>query len=179
MPAASVEEIRSQMARIRMRAHRKAEKLGEDTRHFLDWKHYVRLFPWAAVGLAAAVGYWIVPKRSSRRFPESQLADSRLLEALGKKNSVVVAPVPVAAATMQRSGLLGQLGSALKSALFKAGMAYASQYLAQAIAAGTSQRPVPPMGAAPPSTPQRRTPHGTFGTGDEPRPHASAAPRTW
>lgn len=172
MPASSVEDIRSQMARIRMRAHRKAEKLGEETRHFLDWKHYVRLFPWAAVGLAAVVGYWIVPKRN-----RTATADAKLLQELAKKNSVVVAPVPMAAAAVRKPGFLDELGSTVRIAFLKAGLAYAGRYLAQAIAAGTAQTSAPSVGTASSTTTQRRTPYGAFGTGDEARSHEPAAPR--
>ena len=48
----SIDLIRQRMARIRMRAQFKAERLGDETRQFLDWKHYIRLFPWSSPGLA-------------------------------------------------------------------------------------------------------------------------------
>lgn len=141
------------MARIRTRAHRKAERLSEETKHFLDWKHYVRLFPWATVGLAAAVGFWLVPKKS-------RSIEQKLLDELANRKPVVV---PVPASVVKKSGFLSELGGYVRSALLKAGMAYATQYLAQSIAAGTASARAPQSPT--PIPPNLRTPYGTARAG--------------
>jgi hypothetical protein len=63
MATPDVDTIRARMARIRSRAQGKAVRLSRETKQFLDWKHYVRLFPWGVVGAAAIAGYLLVPAR--------------------------------------------------------------------------------------------------------------------
>jgi len=34
-------------------------------RSMVDWKHYVKTYPWVCMGTAAALGFLVVPKRST------------------------------------------------------------------------------------------------------------------
>jgi hypothetical protein len=110
------------MARIRLRAQGKAVRLTLETRQFLDWKHYVKLFPWGAVAVAAAVGYFVVPRRLNVTRPEP-----RDLAELARHNRIVIAPQPQV--QPQRAGLIAAAAGLIGNLLLRAGMAYATQHL--------------------------------------------------
>jgi len=58
-------DLQSEMRRVRGELGRDVEELIESTRDVMNWHYYVRRYPWAAMGAAALLGYFLVPK--SRR----------------------------------------------------------------------------------------------------------------
>ncbi len=58
-----IDDIRRRMAKIRRELHEDVRDVVESAEAVTDWKHYIRDYPWASVGLAAAVGFFLVPKR--------------------------------------------------------------------------------------------------------------------
>jgi hypothetical protein len=40
------------------------EDVSASARSMVDWKHYVKTYPWLCMGTAAALGFLFVPKRS-------------------------------------------------------------------------------------------------------------------
>lgn len=58
-----IEEIRRHMAQIRRELHEDVQDVVAGAEAVADWRRYLRMYPWAAVGLAFAAGYLIVPKR--------------------------------------------------------------------------------------------------------------------
>jgi hypothetical protein len=128
MTDAAVETIREQMAFIRVRAHRQADKLGEETRQFLDWKHYVRLFPWGALAAAAAIGYFVVPRRIRVTRP-----DAETLAQLAREQRLVIAPAETA--PQRKPGMIESAFNLLGNTLLRAGIAYAGQQVGKILAA--------------------------------------------
>jgi len=51
------------MAQIRRELHEDVQEVVAGAEAVADWRRYIRMYPWVAVGLAAATGYLIVPKR--------------------------------------------------------------------------------------------------------------------
>lgn len=125
-----VDDIRVRMARIRTRAERKATRLGEETRQFLDWKHYVRLFPWAALGAAALAGYWIVPRRKVTS--EASAADAKALVDLARQGQIVVK------SANPRPSMIGRLVSLAGPFVMRAAMNYASQQVGRILSTSTA-----------------------------------------
>jgi len=60
---AEIDDIRRRMAQIRRELHEDVEEVVAGAEAVADWRRYVRMYPWAAVGIAATLGYLIVPKR--------------------------------------------------------------------------------------------------------------------
>jgi hypothetical protein len=58
-----IDDIRRKMAKIRRELHEDVRNVVETAEAASDWRHYIRVYPWASIGLAVAVGYLIVPKR--------------------------------------------------------------------------------------------------------------------
>lgn len=131
MPAYSADELREQMARIRTRARRKASRLGEESRQFLDWKHYVRLFPWGSLAVAAAVGFLVVPRRARVVRPDPQE-----LAELVRKNQIAISPPPA----KRRPGILESLVSTAGSMLVRAAVGYFSQHAARMMQSAMSMQ---------------------------------------
>lgn len=133
----SIDLIRQRMARIRMRAQGKADRLGEETRQFLSWKHYVKLFPWSTVAAAVVVGYYIVPRRGSLSRPTA----NALLDMAKQNQQAVQAANPPA--TQRTQGMFDGLVSLAGNALLKAGLTFATQYATKMVTESLTGQPSP------------------------------------
>lgn len=59
------ETLRLRMREIRDELQSDVDGVVDRAGELADWRYYVRKHPWASVAVAAAVGYWLVPKGSS------------------------------------------------------------------------------------------------------------------
>ncbi len=57
--------VRARMQGIRRDIDQDLEDVSVSARSMVDWKHYVKAYPWVCLGAAAALGFLIVPKRSA------------------------------------------------------------------------------------------------------------------
>jgi hypothetical protein len=55
--------VRARMQGIRCDIDQGLEDVSASARSMVDWKHYVKAYPWVCLGTAAALGFLIVPKR--------------------------------------------------------------------------------------------------------------------
>ena len=97
-----------------------------------DWTFYVRRFPWAAVGVAAAAGFLLVPRKKT-----SVTATPEQLAALASSKEFVNA------ATQQLKppeSLLKGLAATLAAMAAKAAMSYVTAQI-RAKAAGQHREP--------------------------------------
>src|SRR3972149_4404967 len=68
-------DVVERMAALRRELDNDVEHVAESARAMTDWTYYVRRFPWAAVGVAAVVGYPLLPRQQTTRTPTAaQLA---------------------------------------------------------------------------------------------------------
>lgn len=58
-----IDEIRQEMARLRLGLHQDASSVVGEATHAFDWKARLTQYPWVTVGLAIVVGYLVVPKK--------------------------------------------------------------------------------------------------------------------
>ena len=56
--------VRARMQGIRCDIDQGLEDVSAGARNMVDWKHYVKTYPWVCLGTAAVLGFLIVPKRS-------------------------------------------------------------------------------------------------------------------
>jgi len=73
------DEIRRRMAQIRRDLHEDVREVVAGAEAATDWRRYIRAYPWAAVGTAAAVGFLAVPK-VSRSAPRDTARQSDVAE---------------------------------------------------------------------------------------------------
>ena len=57
--------VRARMQGIRCDIDQDLEDMSASAHSLIDWKHYVEAYPWVCLGTAAALGFLIVPKRST------------------------------------------------------------------------------------------------------------------
>ena len=57
--------VRARMQGMRCDIDQDLEDVSASARSMVDWKHYVKTYPWVCLGTAAALGFLIVPKRST------------------------------------------------------------------------------------------------------------------
>ena len=63
------ESMRERMQQLRCEIDEDMEQIAGIARTTLDWKHYVNTYPWMCLGAAVALGFLVVPKRSSGDTP--------------------------------------------------------------------------------------------------------------
>ncbi len=56
--------VRQRMQGIRCDIDQGLEDVSANARNMVDWKHYVKTYPWVCLGTAAVLGFLIVPKRT-------------------------------------------------------------------------------------------------------------------
>lgn len=117
----SAESIRQRMQQVRRDLGEDMDDIRDSTRTMMDWRSYLKRYPWICLGAALAAGFVIVPKRVELISPDLDA----LLE-LAKRNKLVVKTNPKAQA---RSGLSGTVLTFLGNAVVRAGIAYAGQHL--------------------------------------------------
>jgi hypothetical protein len=125
-------EVVERMAALRRELADDVEHVAESARAMTDWTFYVRRFPWATVGLAAVVGYLVVPRKKTTVAPTPEQ-----LAALVKNKAFV------AAATDQLKpppSLLAGLGATLAAMAARAAISYVTEQI-QAKAAGKKPEP--------------------------------------
>ncbi len=68
----SADEIRKRMVTIRHRIDEESDEVIAQVNALSDWRSYVRRYPWASVGAAAALGFILVPSRGK---PDEEFSD--------------------------------------------------------------------------------------------------------
>jgi hypothetical protein len=121
-----VAEIRRRMAQIRSDLDEDVEQIVENAKVMADWRHYWRSYPWACLGLAAAVGYLIVPSKLHLIRP-----DVETLLQLARKNHLVVDPKPK---PTPRAGLSGAVIGWLARTAVRGAIGYVTASVTRAAA---------------------------------------------
>ena len=109
--------VRARMQGIRCEIDGDMEDVSASARSMVDWKHYVKTYPWVCLGAAAALGFLIVPKRSA-----ATRADVATPTEPAKTGHLVVKPAPTAA-----HGLVDALVAAVVSIAVREAIAYLGQ----------------------------------------------------
>jgi hypothetical protein len=114
-------EVVERMAALRRDLANDVEHVAESAKAMTDWTYYVRRFPWMAVGLAAAAGFLLVPRRKTVVTPTPEQ-----LAALAQSKEFV------AAATGQLKppqSLLKGLAATLAAMAGRAALAYITEQI--------------------------------------------------
>jgi hypothetical protein len=79
------------MQQLRCEIDGDMEDMAASARSMVDWKHYVKTYPWVCLGAAVALGFLIVPKRSRVIRP-----DLAILTEPARTGHLVVKPASAA-----------------------------------------------------------------------------------
>jgi ElaB/YqjD/DUF883 family membrane-anchored ribosome-binding protein len=145
-------QIRQRMSYIRRELNDGMERVEQDARTLLNWRYYTSNYPWACVGVAAAIGYLVVPRKLEIHSP-----DPKTLEKLARKRHLVVEQRPKAEA---KGGLVGTAFSFISGIVLKTAMVQLGHQLASMFDQNKErdeQQPTPPSSPPPvqPRTPGR------------------------
>jgi len=110
-----------------------ARAVAENARAMADWRYIVRRFPFATAGVAAAVGYLIVPRRSEVIVP-----DPETLAQMAKLNQVWV-KTGAPKASEKQGGLMASLLALGASAATRFAMNWASEHFKSSVASAAKQ----------------------------------------
>lgn len=137
--AASADELRQEMARIRAGARGKAFLLKHETKQLLDWKHYFRLSPWGILGAALLAGYFLVP---TRRSAPSNDVKGGLGDEWKRSPSQGNSDSAGAAETVKKAGIMTAALGFAGTVLYRAGLNYVTRRLVEGVLAprSTSER---------------------------------------
>ncbi len=114
--------------------------LVTNARQLTDWRYYVKAAPWASVGAAAAVGYFMVPRRVQVVRPSTAQ-----LEELAKRHPFGVEPVGRAGA--KQGGPTQAVMTMVANALLRAVTAYVSQQAGKAFGQQAAEKSQDPFDA--------------------------------
>lgn len=112
------EDIRRRMAELRRELSSDVSEVGRNARVMTDWRFYVRRFPWAVAGVAAAAGYLLIPQKKELKVISPD--PNALAEMFKKEQLKVQAP----ASKQESPGLVKSLLLMGLTFAAKAGMNY-------------------------------------------------------
>lgn len=130
--AARLEQIRRRMQSLRTDLHQDVREVVISTREMTDWKTYVRRYPWVCVGLAAGVGFFLVPTKVHKEYV--QPSDEQVMK-LAKEDRLHVNTEPVG---RPKASLVTTALTFVMSAVLRSAMAYAGQQLGKTLQGMTS-----------------------------------------
>ena len=82
-------DICNEMQQVRCNMGDDVGEFVQSARTLSDWRYYARKYPWACLAGAAALGFWIVPKRVEIHSP-----NAAEIEELARRNKLVVKSNP-------------------------------------------------------------------------------------
>ena len=163
--ANSVDDIRRSMAQIRQRMHQDMQGVVAGAEAASDWKHYVRLYPFAALGVALATGFLIVPRRRrSVSKTAEQAAEAVVAKLSGAANSAATSAETAAESIKSEAkahpkatkGIVGAALTLAGSLALKYGQSYALAFVENWIAQQHQhQQATGPQPHSPPPQPPR------------------------
>ncbi len=115
-------EVQARMAALRERMTRSGERAATRARRWTDWRYYVKRFPLATVGIAAGVGYLLVPKR-----PQVVAPDADQIAEMVRREQLVVSPGPKRASS---KSIAGSVLGIVAAGAARAAMAYVGNHFA-------------------------------------------------
>jgi len=160
------------MAQIRHELHQDVRGVVQNAEAATDWRRYYRMYPWASLAVAFAVGYLIVPKRR-RKIPRDIVTRADLAQV---REDVQEAKEPAKKAASK--GIMGALFGMLVPVVVRAAQGYAVQYFETWLA--QQQNVLAGLGAAAhpaPGGPGRPTGPGQSASGGRPPTPGMQPPR--
>lgn len=131
--AARLDQIRLRMQNLRTDLHRDVREVVISTREMTDWKTYVRRYPWVCIGLAAGIGYLVVPSKVHKEYV--QPTDKQVMK-LAKEDRLHINTEPIG---RPKASIVTTALTFLVSAAVRSAVAYAGQQLGKTIQGMTSE----------------------------------------
>lgn len=130
----AADEILVRMRGIRRNIRADVHQVVVNTSQMLDWKSYVKSFPWTSIAIAATVGYLLVPRRM-----QIIAYDKTTLEHYLKEHELIAAPAPPP--PPPQKSLTSEVLRFAGTVAFRVGMAYATRVGIQMMESLTNTAP--------------------------------------
>jgi hypothetical protein len=160
--SSEIDDIRRKMALIRRELHEDVKGVVAEAEEVADWRHYIRMYPWASVAAALAIGFFVVPKRRKTVKPE-QVAQAVMAELPRAPQVVEAEP-----ARKKGRGLIGAGLALIAPVVMRAAQNYATHFVTNWIAQMQESQMAQMMadsGASPQARPPGGSPPGFGRTG--------------
>jgi hypothetical protein len=118
MSEQEAEEIRERMRKLRCELDHDVQQIVDSARTMTDWRFYVRSYPLVCMGLAAAAGFLLIPRRQ-----KTFKADADALYKLAQREPLLVQPK----ASTMGEGVTRSLIRIARNAIVSGIAAYASK----------------------------------------------------
>lgn len=119
----NAEEIQQEMRQVRRELTEDMQEIVDNARVMTDWRYYIRTYPWAAVGAAAVIGYWLVPSKSRYVGPDAA--------AIGDIMKAQIQSVQSSVEKNKTKGITATIVGLAGSALLQGGIALGRQQLSK------------------------------------------------
>ena len=126
-----IEEIRRQMARLRITLHHDMRGVVAGAEAATDWRFYVRQYPWLSLATAALGGFLIVPRRRRSITATANAAATAAVERVKRSEPELALREDKKS---RRGGLIGFALSLLGPIALRAAQGYAVQYIENLLA---------------------------------------------
>lgn len=118
-----LDEIRLRMQRLRTELHQDVREVVVSAREMTDWKTYVRRYPWVCLGIAAGVGFFLVPTKVHKEYV--QPSEKEVMK-LAREDRLHINTEPVGKV---KGSVLATALTFVMSAVMRSALAYAGQQL--------------------------------------------------
>ena len=125
----SVDDIRREMAQIRQKLHQDMKGVVAGAEAASDWKHYVSLYPLAALGATFLAGFLVVPRKRRSVTKTAEKAAEAVVAKLSESSPLLNNAVQTREAVPRRRGLVGTAFSMLTPVVIRAAQNYALNQL--------------------------------------------------
>ena len=127
-----IEEIQQKMAQIRRELHQDISEVVAGAEAATDWRRYVRAYPWAALALATAAGYFVVPRNGRTARPGVlDASDRETIRAIVEEARKAAADGNGKAKAPVKKSLIGAGIAMLMPMAWRLAQDYAMAYLEQ------------------------------------------------
>jgi hypothetical protein len=137
-----VDDIRRDMAQLRMTLHHDMREVVAEAEAATDWRAYVRRYPWVYLGAAMAAGFLLVPGRRSSIHATVQAAANAAAEKV--KDDVTASSPETRRPPSRGRGVFGLVVDFVAPLALRAAQGYAIQYLEAALGGQSAGPPAYP-----------------------------------
>jgi len=119
----TADQLRREMAMVRRELSADIKGVTAQAKALTDWRQYVKHAPWISIGIAAAAGFMVVPRKLNMK-----TVDPDAIAKLAKQHRVVVESKPKAAA---KAGLSSTLFGLISRTVLRAAIGIGTQRITE------------------------------------------------
>jgi ElaB/YqjD/DUF883 family membrane-anchored ribosome-binding protein len=128
----TADQLRREMAMVRRELNADIKGVTAQAKELTDWRKYVKHAPWISIGIAAAAGFMVVPRKL-----DLETVDLNTIAKLAKQHRIVVESQPKAAA---KAGLGSTLFGLISTTVLRAAIGIGTQKITELMSSQQSHQ---------------------------------------